>query len=96
MTSIAVTGEAITMNTVMRISWMIGRCCRADESSIEAISTQPAPSVLPIDGPCIRMKNVGSRSKPIEPVTVTSPPMISRIAAGSAAHRGNSTVLMAR
>lgn len=52
--SISVTGVVSVMNTPIAISCSTGRDSSALNSRIDAISTQPAPSVVPIVGACTR------------------------------------------
>lgn len=48
---IADIGELMTMNNVISSSCNTGRPAKADATSIEAINTDPVPSVFPIAGP---------------------------------------------
>ena len=52
--NIAVIGAVITMNSVISSSCTTGRCSSAEDTSMDAISTQPVPSVVPIVGGWIR------------------------------------------
>ena len=51
---VAETGVVMTTNSVMRSSWTAGRPAMADDTSMDATSTQPVPSVVPMVGGCMR------------------------------------------
>src|SRR5688572_6880202 len=51
---IADTGVVITRNRVIRSACRTGRPAAADDTSIEAMSTQPVPRVVPMVGGCMR------------------------------------------
>src|SRR6185437_14798608 len=68
----------------MSSSWTTKRP-RAREDSREAASTPPTPRVVALVGACRRMRQSGSRTRPIEPTSVKKPPTIrqNEIAASS-------------